>query len=201
MRDCGNFINNIKRRARVTKYLSLFGGILLLLFIFKQSSYRQTEEYEQDLSAKEPAILTKEFNLSMDNPVLEGISKDQLPYKITAGDITNDYDNTYNLNAINAKYNLADGSLIGVQAGKGRFDKNTKFFNLSRNVKVTTQELTLSCEQMELNLEAGVASSNLPVKVNFKNGIVESEGFCTENSNNIINFKGNVTAKFYLDDF
>ena len=79
----------------------------------------------------------------MNNSIFEGLNKDKLPYKIKANVVTKQNNSIYNLNTINAKYNISNGDLQ-ILADNGLLNEATKLFILSENVKIIFNNLVLT---------------------------------------------------------
>ncbi len=198
-------INYIIKKNKIIKYSFLVSGILVLFSIFFSTSNEKQELIPKDLDPSATSNAPKEFNLNMNNSIFEGLNKDKLPYKIKANVVTKQNNSIYNLNTINAKYNISNGDLQ-ILADNGVLNEATKLFILSENVKIifnnlVLTDLTLTSNKINLNLNSNIAHSQHPVEVSFKNSTIKASSFSTDDSSNIINFEGNVVSTFNLNDF
>lgn len=199
MSEIDYIISYTKKRNKILKYLFLLSGILVFISLFIPSFNKEEDNFNPILKPVS-ANSSKEFDLNVNNPVLEGLSKNNLPYKIIASVVTRHHSNSYDMNLVNARHELADGYL-DIKAEKGMFDEDKKLFTLFKEVVISFNDLILTGEKIDLNLYSNVVSSHEPIEVTFKNSKIKATSFNTDNSNKIMNFQGNVVATFSLNDF
>lgn len=193
-------INDIIRKNRIIKYLFLGSGILVFFLILLSFSSEEQKLTVDNLDSEMSNRIPKEFNLNINNSIFEGLNKDKLPYQIKAQVVTKQHSDIYNLDYISARYSLSDGDLQ-ILAEYGVLDEKTKFFTLYKNVQIMFNDLVLTGNKINVNLNSNLAYSDYPVKINFQNSIIKASSFSTDDSNNIINFQGNVVSIFNLEDF
>lgn len=193
-------INDIIRKNRIIKYLFLGSGILVFFLILLSFSSEEQKLTVDNLDSEMSNRIPKEFNLNINNSIFEGLNKDKLPYQIKAQVVTKQHSDIYNLDYISARYSLSDGDLQ-ILAEYGVLDEKTKFFTLYKNVQIMFNDLVLTGNKINVNLNSHLAYSDYPVKINFQNSIIKASSFSTDDSNNIINFQGNVVSIFNLEDF
>jgi hypothetical protein len=193
-------INYLRKRIQIVKYLFLLAGAFIMICILISYFNNDNSVIKPTAKLGNANKLAKEFSLSINNPIFEGTSKENFPYKITAKTVNKQNNNIYNLSSINADYKIAHGNLE-IVADSGVLDEETKSFSLSNNVKVLFNGLMLISEKIDFDLNSNAVSSNLPVEVNFKNSQIKATSFNCENEGTIINFEGDVVSTFDLDDF
>ena len=190
----GNYnINYVRKRNNFLKYLFLLSAALVAFYVI--SPYFNKERANELSESKSKQIgyaSMKEIGLSLSNPVLEGLSKDNLPYKIIA--------NVYDMTQIDAHHSLRDG-LLSIKSKSGAFNETTKLFNLLGAVMISFNDLILTGEKIDLDLHSNLLSSKKPITVAFKDSTVRASTLDVDHSNKIIKFHGGVLATFNLDDF
>lgn len=199
MNEINHIISYTKKRNKILKYLFLLSGILVFISLFIPSFNKEEDNFNPILKPV-AANSSKEFDLNVNNPILEGLSKNNLPYKIIASVVTRHHSNSYDMSLVNARHELTNGYL-DIKAEKGTFDEDKKLFTLSKEVVISFNDLILTGEKIDLNLYSNVISSHEPIEVTFKNSKIKATSFNTDNSNKIMNFQGNVVATFSFNDF
>lgn len=198
----GNYnINYVRKRNNFLKYLFLLSAALVAFYVI--SPYFNKERANELSESKSKQIgyaSMKEIGLSLSNPVLEGLSKDNLPYKIIANLVMRSYDNVYDMTQIDAHHSLRDG-LLSIKSKSGAFNETTKLFNLLGAVMISFNDLILTGEKIDLDLHSNLLSSKKPITVAFKDSTVRASTLDVDHSNKIIKFHGGVLATFNLDDF
>ena len=193
-------INYIFKRNKVIKYLFLLSGIFVLLGIFWATYKKKKLVIEERLAVNENTHISKEFNFNINDSVFEGVNKDNLPYTITARFITKQNANIYNLNTVDGIHKLSKDNLH-VVADNGLLDDNTNLLVLSENVKIIFNNFELSGSKVNFDLNSNLASSDQPVEVTYQNSTIKALNFYSEDSNNIVNFEGDVVSTFNVNDF
>ena len=193
-------INYIFKRNKVIKYLFLLSGIFVLLVIFCATYEKKKVVIEERLEVNKNTHISKEFNFNINDSVFEGVNKDNLPYTITARFITKQNDNIYNLNTVDGTHKLSKDNLH-VVADNGLLDDNTNLLVLSENVKIIFNNFELSGSKVNFDLNSNLASSDQPVEVTYQNSTIKALNFYSEDSNNIVNFEGDVVSTFNVNDF
>lgn len=194
--------NLIKARAqkiKLIKYIFLSTGCCVLIAIVT-SLYAQNALISKDSSSsqKDRSKLPKDYTLSINHSVIEGVSSDLMPYKISAENIVKNSANKYVLNSVNGKYSLDDGD-ISIKATKGTLDEVTKSFTLTDDAQVIFNGIIFSSKEIIFDLHSKDASSNKEVEVVFEQSSIKADSFKIEDSTNSIEFKGNVKSNFNID--
>jgi LPS export ABC transporter protein LptC len=196
-------INSALRKTKVLKYLFLLSGIFVLFLVFWVSHEKEKEVVAEEIEVNEVnknRHIPKEFDFNINNSILEGLNKNNLPYTIKAKVITKQNDNIYNLSTIDAIHKLSEDNLH-IVADNGLLDETTNLLVLSENVKIVLNNFELTSNKVNFNLNSNLASSEDPVEVTYQNSTVTALNFYSDDSNNIINFEGKVVSTFNANDF
>jgi LPS export ABC transporter protein LptC len=193
-------MKNITKNNKILKYIFLISGIIVLFLIISYSSNKEQQIPKDELDTEKMEHIPKEFNLNINNSVFEGYNKDKLPYQIKAKMVTKANNTIYNLNDINAQCNTGNG-VLQILAQNGVLNETTKFFTIYQNVQIIFDNISLTSDKINFNLNSNLVYSDQPVIVNFQNSTIKASSFSADDSNNIINFKGNVVSTFNLNDF
>jgi LPS export ABC transporter protein LptC len=193
-------INSALRKTKVLKYLFLLSGIFVLFLVFWVSHEKEKKVVAEEVEVNKNSHIPKEFDFNINNSILEGLNKNNLPYTIIAKVITKQNDNIYNLSTIDATHKLSEDNLH-IVADNGLLDKTTNLLVLSENVKIVFNNFELTGNKVNFNLNSNLASSEDPVEVTYQNSTVTALNFYSDDSNNIINFEGEVVSTFNANDF
>lgn len=193
-------LSKIRFRTKLTKYIFLSASICILVSILV-SLYIQkmpTESIESDeLTKYKTKKLSKDHSLNISKSVFEGISQDLSPYVIIAQNVAKNTSDKYFLDIIKGKYTLSDGE-ITIKADSGTLDELKKSVILNNNVKIIFNGATFNSMQIIVDLDTKDARSDKEVEVIFEKSKIRADKFKTEDSSNIIKFKGNVESNFDL---
>ena len=193
-------INSALRKTKVLKYLFLLSGIFVLFLVFWATYTKEKKVVAEEIEVNKNSPIPKEFDFNINNSILEGLNKNNLPYTIIAKVITKQNDNIYNLSTIDAIHKLSEDNLH-IVADNGLLDENTNLLVLSENVKIVFNNFELTGNKVNFNLNSNLASSEDPVEVTYQNSTVTALNFYSDDSNNIINFEGEVVSTFNANDF
>lgn len=193
-------INSALRKTKVLKYLFLLSGIFVLFLVFWVSHEKEKKVVAEEIEVNKNRHIPKEFDFNINNSILEGLNKNNLPYTIIAKVITKQNDNIYNLSTIDAIHKLSEDNLR-IVADNGLLDETTNLLVLSENVKIVFNNFELTGNKVNFNLNSNLASSEDPVEVTYQNSTVTALNFYSDDSNNIINFEGEVVSTFNANDF
>lgn len=193
-------INSALRKTKVLKYLFLLSGIFVLFLVFWATYTKEKKVVAEEIEVNKNSPIPKEFDFNINNSILEGLNKNNLPYTIIAKVITKQNDNIYNLSTIDAIHKLSEDNLH-IVADNGLLDENTNLLVLSENVKIVFNNFELTGNKVNFNLNSNLASSEDPVEVTYQNSTVTALNFYSDDSNNIINFEGEVLSTFNANDF
>jgi|GEM_PF-881296 len=195
----------VKAQARIKliKYCFLSAGCCVLIAIIT-TLYLKNSSIQEDIETssvqeKKPK-LSKNYSLNINKSIFEGMSSDLMPYKILAQTVTKDLANHYILSSVSGRYALTNGDLK-IKAASGTLDENNKLATLTKNVEITLNGVIFNSEKITFNLENQEVYSNTEVEVNFHKSNIKADSFNTQNSNNIIEFNGNVESNFDVKNF
>ena len=191
-------INYIIKRNNIIKRSFLIMSVLIMLLILYIPFNKGKILSDTDANINKTNT-PNGFELNINNPIFEGMNRDNLPYKIVAKVVTKQNDNIYNLNNINGRYGVINGDLQNSSI-KGVFNEITKVFTLSDNVKIIFNDYILAANKINFDLHSSSMVSDEPIEVNFQNSVIKALSFYTDYSNNIINLEGNVVSIFNLND-
>ena len=191
-----------KTRAKIKllKYIFLSTGCCVLIAIIITLYLNNTfisQDVEKNSAKNNKPNLSKKYNLTINRSIFEGLSSNLIPYKISANTVSKDLTNKYILSIITGKYSLNNGNLT-IKATNGILDEDNKFIILKDNVIITLNNIIFISEEIKLNLKNQEAHSDTNVEVNFNNSSIKADSFNTKDSNNIIEFKGNVKSNFNI---
>jgi len=192
----------IRAKTKLVKYIFLSTSICVLvavlvtLYIHKLPTEDESDfEYIQKKSRKLPT----EYSLTINKSVFEGLSNDLAPYVIIAQNVAKNSVNEYLLNVINSTYTLPDGEMT-IKADSGTLDEDEKSVMLNDNVSVLFNGMRFNSEKIIINLDTKDTKSPEEVEVTFKKSNIRADQFQTEESTEIIKFKGNVESNFDLNE-
>ena len=110
-------------------------------------------------------------------------------------------DNKYKLDIINATYNANKDQLITIYAKEGFLNEESNILDLKNDVKLYFDNIIFNTNGAQINLVnkniTGKSSSTLL----YKNSSVTSDSFNTQDDNNIIILKGNVSTIIDVSDY
>ena len=199
-----NQLKHHQNKIKFIKYAFLSSGIFLLLIIFvtimySPNSSTDTSNSEQELNDKKP-YLTKDYSLSIQNPVFDGFSNNLTPYKILANTMMRDKNNNYILQTVSGKYLTSDGD-ITIKSKNAALDEITKQVVLTDDVLIIFNGAQLKSSQLNFNINTQNINSDTPVIVDFSNSYIKADKLESEGYSDSIKFKGNVESVFDIDDF
>lgn len=190
---------NVKSNFYILKTIFLLASIIILIIIFSALYHSKNNDLSTETTTSYSKNL-KDYKLNIEYSILEGVGKDLLPYKIIANNIKKIEDSIYAISSINAKYQLENGT-INIKAANGVIDDSKKLLSLVNDVTIDFKDINFLTEKIILNLNSNEVESDSSVQMIYRNSKIEANEFNTENSNNIINFKGNVRLVFNIKDF
>ena len=199
-----NQLKHHQNKIKFIKYAFLSSGIFLLLIIFvtimySPNSSTDTSNSEQELNDKKP-YLTKDYSLSIQNPVFDGFSNNLTPYKILANTMMRDKNNNYILQTVSGKYFTSDGD-ITIKSNNAALDEITKHITLTDDVLIIFNGAQLRSNQLNFNINTQNINSDTPVLLDFSNSYIKADKLESEDYSEIIRFKGNVESVFDINDF
>lgn len=187
------------QKIKIIKYLLIIALIAITSYIVIAMMARDhiDDNAQQDVLAGDAKLdmTESEYSLNITNSVLEGYSKDNKPYKITANTVNQLDEGKYDLSDVFAKYDFNNRKCT-IESEDATLYDNDGYIILKRDVKLNLGEAVLKSEGLELNLDNRDAKSHSPVIVQSKDSTITSDKFSTENSTDILYFEGNVISCF-----
>jgi len=170
--------------------------IAIIITLYLKGNSQEEAPISEDKPGKPK--LSKEYTLSINRSIFEGINNDSLPYKISAENVVKNSKNKYVLNAIKGTYTLIDGD-ISLKAINGTIDELNQLVILNNNAQIEYNGIIFNSDKIKLYLDSKNIESDTPVDVNFENSNIKADSFKAKNSGKDIMFEGNVESEFDLD--
>lgn len=195
--------SSYKRRKKFWKfaYFLIILGILYIGYILIKSSYI-TEENNIDIAKKAPEKnLDLKYNIILKDSIFEGVDKNLNAYLVKAEHAIKDSDNKYKLDIINGIYNINNDQSFTIYAKEGFLNEESHILDLKNDVKFYFEDIIFDTNYARIDLVNKNIMGNSPATLFYKNSSVTSDSFNTQDDNNIIIFKGNVSTTIDLSDY
>jgi hypothetical protein len=190
-----------RSRLKLLKYIFLSaGGCIFLAIIITLYLKNSADEETKKALAKQNKKLSKNYSLSINKPIFEGVTGNLSPYKILANSVNKTLQNQYTLQDVNANCKL-NNTNVNAKATSAILDDSSKFITLKNNVLINLDDAVLKCEEIKLNLENHEVSNDTGVSIDFKKSNIKADSLNTKDSNNIIEFNGNIESNFNIENF
>jgi lipopolysaccharide export system protein LptC len=131
----------------------------------------------------------------MRQPRLNGYTKDERPYLVTARSAAKDLTNPDMLELDDIKTTIAipGGGNVEVTASQGLYSGKAETIRLQRNVLVSSSEYEVSLREALVDVRAGSVVSEQPVEVRMLQGTISANRLEVRESGAVIRFDGGVT--------
>jgi lipopolysaccharide export system protein LptC len=131
----------------------------------------------------------------MRQPRLNGYTKDERPYLVTARSAAKDLTNPDMLELDDIKTTIAipGGGNVEVTASQGLYSGKAETIRLQRNVLVSSSEYEVSLREALVDVRAGSVVSEQPVEVRMLQGTISANRLEVRESGAVIRFGGGVT--------
>ena len=195
--------SSYKRRKKFWKftYFLIIFGILYAGYILIKSGYTN-EKNDVDIAKKaSKKNLDLKYNIILKDSVFEGIDKNLNAYIVKANQAIKGSDNKYKLDIINGKYNVNKEQSLTIHAKEGFLNEESHILDLKNDVKFYFEDMVFDTNDARIDLVNRNIIGNSPATLFYKNSSVTSDSFNTEDDNNIIIFKGNVSTNIDLSDY
>jgi len=195
--------SSYKRRKKAWKYayFLIILGILYAGYILIKSGYNN-EKNDVDIAKKaSKKNLDLKYNIILKDSIFEGIDKNLNAYIVKAKQAIKDSDNKYKLDIINGTYGINKDQSITVYAKEGFLNEESHILDLKNDVKLYFDDIIFDTNDAKIDLVNKDISGNSSAKLFYKNSSVTSDSFNTQDDNNIIIFKGNVSTIIDLSDY
>ncbi len=195
-RDDSAFMN-AERHSRRVRWLKTVLPVLAVIGIlaFVGWSYLSIPRIE-GVSADGLAIT--DGKLVMANPKLDGHTKDNLPYSMTATRAVQDAakTGTIMLEEIDAKLPLDAKNTANVIAASGIYDNEKNTLKIDSDIKVTTTDgMVANFKSADVDMRAGSFSTQDPVKINMNRTEIEAETMNVTENGKVMVFERRVRVR------
>jgi LPS export ABC transporter protein LptC len=195
-------LTRFRERIKIIKYIFLSTGICVIIVIigsvfFNNSEFNSTEP-ESPVKNKKYK-LEKDYTLSINRTIFEGLSNDSTPYKLLAENISKHKDNSYLLKAISGKYLYNEGDFL-IRSENGILDDETKQLQLQGKVAINYNGIELKTDQLYFDINTKDSVSPTPVTIDFDNSHIRAQQMETKESTKIIELKGKVESVFSIQN-
>ncbi|RFB79566.1 LPS export ABC transporter periplasmic protein LptC [Methylovirgula sp. 4M-Z18] len=183
----------VKFLRRVILVASVAGILgLLCIAIFDPFGPVATDQPTTDHKNQTPDKITMEL------PELKGVRKDGRPYNVTMKSAVQDTHkpNVFELNVVDAKLGMANGSTAHVTAPTGEYDQPHDIMRLYQDVHVISDDYQVTMKSATVQLKANEVSSDEPVQVIMRSGTINADRMHTMDGGKAITFEGNVHSVF-----
>lgn len=193
--------SSYKRRKKIWKfaYFLIIFGILYAGVILIRSRYSGKKD---DISnTQKVSNKDLKYNIILKDSIFEGVDKNLNAYLVKAKQAIKDSDNKYKLNIIDAIYNINKDQSITIYAKEGFLNEESRILDLKNDVKLYFNDVIFDTNDAKIDLVNKNIIGDSPSTLFYKNSSVTSDKFNTQNDNNIIIFKGNVSTIIDLSDY
>ncbi len=196
------YLIQYRTKLKLLKYISLSAGLCIFLAIIITLYIKNASDHEakQPFQETNKFKLSKDYSLTINNPIFEGVTGNLNPYRILAQTVSKNLDNQYTLHNVNANCKINDAN-VNAKATNALLDDSNKLITLKENVQITLDDTVLKCEEIKLNLENQEITSDTSVEINLENSHIKADSLSTKDSNNIIELKGNIESNFDIKNF
>ncbi|HEV3045418.1 MAG TPA: lipopolysaccharide-assembly, LptC-related protein [Roseiarcus sp.] len=141
--------------------------------------------------------------VAMDRPKLAGFRKDGRPYLVNAERAVQDvlHPTIVELRGIDAEVGIAGGGASRVTADLGVYDTATEHMDISRNVRVKSDQYDVRLTSASIDFKIGVYLSREPVKVVTSNGAtIDADSVAATDNGRELTFEGHVRSVLQVGD-
>ncbi|MDQ6435783.1 LPS export ABC transporter periplasmic protein LptC [Mesorhizobium sp. LHD-90] len=190
---------NAQRHSRRVGVLKIVLPALAVIMAagFLLQSYRSTPS--ADITSQESTV--SDGKLVMANPKLEGFTRDNQPYAVSAlravQDIANDA--VVELQEIAATVPIDMERSATIDAARGQFDRTTNMLNVDTQINIATSDgAVATLGSALLDLSAGRMSTDKPVEISYKGGTITADTMSVEDRGKIVVFDKRVRVHIVL---
>jgi lipopolysaccharide export system protein LptC len=133
--------------------------------------------------------------LVMANPKLNGFSKDQLPYSMTAVRAIQDVSKQgiINLEGINAKLPISADNVAAVSASRGTYNRDLNTMSLASDIVITTTDgLEAKFKSVFLDMSKGTMKTSDPVDVSRGGSRIMADSMSVRDNGKVLVFENRV---------
>jgi lipopolysaccharide transport protein LptA len=192
-----NLIHDRLRRLKLLKYIFLSAGCCVLFAIILTLHLKNAsdQEAEEALKKQSKNALSKNYSLSINKPIFEGVTDNLEPYRILAQTVDKNLENQYTLHEVNANCKI-NNTIINAKATNAILDDTSKLVTLKQNVQITSDDTVLKCEELKINLETQEAKSNSNIELDFKKSNIKADSLTLQRDKGTATFSGSVIIHF-----
>ncbi|MCC5979254.1 MAG: hypothetical protein JJU21_14430 [Salinarimonas sp.] len=134
----------------------------------------------------------------MDAPRLRGFQDETRPYEVTAEDASQDVREPHLIDLRELRANITvddEGQTARIEAATGRFDTQTEYLVLERDVRVVSSTgYVLDMSIADIDFAAGTVESGAPVSLSFTDGTIKARSMRITEGGAVISFEGGVES-------
>jgi lipopolysaccharide export system protein LptC len=139
----------------------------------------------------------------MDHPKLAGFRSDGRPYLVNAERAIQDilHPTIVELRGIDGEVGMAGNSATKVRADRGVYDTANERMDLSRNVRIKSDQYDVTLQSASIDFKAGVYLSHEPVAVVTSNGTtIDADTVAATDNGKQLTFEGHVRSVLQVGD-
>ncbi|XVN40402.1 MAG: LPS export ABC transporter periplasmic protein LptC [Rickettsia endosymbiont of Argas persicus] len=195
--------SSYKRRKQVWKYtyFLIILGILYVGYILINSNYNSKKNNVRKTEETSKKNFDLKYNIVLKDSVFEGVDRNLKAYSVNAKQAIKDSDNKYKLDIVNGIYDINEDQSVTIYAKEGFLNEESHILDLKNDVKLYFEDVIFDTNDAKIDLINKNIIGNSPVTLFYKNSSVTSDSFKTQDDNNIIIFKGNVSTIIDLSDY
>ncbi|KFB11401.1 LPS export ABC transporter periplasmic protein LptC [Nitratireductor basaltis] len=138
----------------------------------------------------------KDGKLVMANPTLEGFTRNNLPYTMTAARARQEIGSetaAIDLEEITATVPFDDGDQAVITASEGRFDRSGNALTLNQTIELeTTNGISARLESADVDVAKGSLKSDKPVEINMDGLSIRADRFSADDGGKVLVFEDRV---------
>jgi len=185
----------VRRLKIILPVVSILGGIGFLLWPYL------TLPSIDGLSADGAAV--SDGKLVMANPKLDGYTKDNLPYSMTAARATQDLTDTSKivLEEIDARVPISADNSANILAAKGTYDRENNTLSIDSAIRISTSDgMTAEFQSADVDMASGAMKTPDPVKITMNRTEIEAESMNVTDNGKVMIFERRVRVNISPDD-
>lgn len=140
--------------------------------------------------------------LVMANPKLDGFTKENRPYSMTATRALQHVDNSsiVELEGIAAKLPVNDAVIAAIVAKYGIYDREKNTLDVQSPIKIeTTDGMTASFQSAYLDIEKGTMTTDKPIEIRLKGGQITADAMSVLENGKVLIFEKHVKMEIRPD--
>ncbi len=192
-----------RRHSRHVSYLKigLPVGAAIVIVLFAAWAWISTPE---GFTADVTGSAVKDGKLVMSNPKLNGFTKDDLPYAMTAERAVQDLTNTTQiaLENIDARLPIEADNWADIVAEVGVFDNENNTLDVTSPMTIkTTRGIVAKLNSAFVDIDKGSVISSEPVSIEMNGSTLKADTMTVEDQGQVIAFDGRVRMTVLPEQF